>query len=406
MRRADQKTSSVSASSGLRATLAERLRERRREIEQATLTRAYAISDPAEVEDPAYVAGLREAVATGLDYGLAALESSRSGGAMAAPVPVQLLFQARYAARLGVSLDTVLRRYFAGYTVLGDFILQEAKEAGALSAHELQRALRGEATLLDRLVASISEEYRREAEGRHRSAEENRAAHVRMLLGGELVDPNELGYELTFWHVGAIAVGSGAQAALRELAGALDRRLLAVQIGDGTIWAWLGGGSRLASHEVLRLAESFWPETATLALGEPGDGIEGWRLTHRQAKAAISVALRRPNSVARYAEVALLASALADEVLARSLEDSYLGPLRLERDDGAAFRETLRAYFSAERNVTAAAASLGVSRPTVQSRLRTIEERIGRSLGSCAAELETVLELQELGGAVRPNLQN
>jgi DNA-binding PucR family transcriptional regulator len=156
----------------------------------------------------------------------------------------------------------------------------------------------------------------------------------------------------------------------------------------------------------MRFAESCWPAAATLALGEPGEGVEGWRLTHRQAKAALPVAVRGPNSVARYAEVALLASALTDEVLARSLEDSYLGPLRLERDDGAAFRETLRAYFSAERNVTAAAASLGVSRPTVQSRLRTIEEKIGRSLGSCAAELETVLELHELGRATRPNLQN
>jgi PucR C-terminal helix-turn-helix domain/GGDEF-like domain len=407
MKRARQGTESTSgASPGSWANLTERLRERRGEIEEATLTRAYAISDPAEVEDPSYVAGLREAVAVGLDYGLAALESPRGRGARAAPVPVQLLFQARYAARLGISLDTVLRRYFAGYTVLGDFIVQEAKEAGVVSTHQLQWALREEAALFDRLVASISEEYRREAEGRYRSTEENRAAHVRMLLGGELVDAHELDYELTFWHVGAIAVGSGAQAGLRELAGALDRRLLSIQSGDGAIWAWLGGGCRLASHEVLRQAESCWPETATLALGEPGEGIEGWRLTHRQAKAAISVALRRPNPVARYAEVALLASALTDEVLARSLEDSYLAPLRLERDDGAAFRETLRAYFSAERNVTAAAASLGVSRPTVQSRLRAIEERIGRPLGSCAAELETVLELHELARATGPNLQN
>ena len=55
---------------------------------------------------------------------------SSVGARREAPVPVALLAQARLAARVGVSLDAVLRRYFAGYTLLGDFLIEEARALG------------------------------------------------------------------------------------------------------------------------------------------------------------------------------------------------------------------------------------------------------------------------------------
>jgi DNA-binding PucR family transcriptional regulator len=133
-----------------------------------------------------------------------------------------------------------------------------------------------------------------------------------------------------------------------------------------------------------------------LALGEPGRGLAGWRLTHRQAQAALLVALRRPRRCTRYADVALLASALTDEALATVLIDVYLAPLEDSRGSGPVLRETLRAYLGAERSVSSAAAALGVVRKTVEKRLRTIEEKLGRSLHPCPAELEIALELDEL----------
>jgi DNA-binding PucR family transcriptional regulator len=100
--------------------------------------------------------------------------------------------------------------------------------------------------------------------------------------------------------------------------------------------------------------------------------------------------------VVRYREVALLAAALRDDVLSSSLNEIYLAPLAQERDGGATLRQTLRAYFAAERNVSSAAARLEVSRKTVRSRLRAIEQRVGRSLDACAAEMEIALRLQRL----------
>jgi DNA-binding PucR family transcriptional regulator len=148
------------------------------------------------------------------------------------------------------------------------------------------------------------------------------------------------------------------------------------------------------------------PGGVILALGEPARGIEGWRLTHRQAQAALVVALRRGGrermTLTRYADVALLASALKDEALARALIDIYLSPLEDSRNSGPMLRETLRAYLAAERSVSSTAAALGVVRKTVESRLRTAEEKIGRTLHPCPAELEVALLLDELSPVENP----
>ncbi len=358
------------------------------------LARVYGVSDPASGEDPTYVAGLRAAVSAALDYGLAGIEH---GEGRAGPAPAVLLAQARHAARSGVSLDTVLRRYIAGCALLGDFVIQAFDGGVALQGVDLRRIWRTEATLLDRLVAAVAAEYRHEVETRLHNAEDRRTERVKMLLTGHLLEPDELRYEFDVWHIGAIAYGPGAQVVIRDLATKLDRRLLLVRPGGGAIWAWLGGRRKVTAKEAEHLAPMPWPSGLSLALGEPERGLAGWRLTHRQARAAAPLALRPLQRMVRYADVALLAAALHDDVFASSLQRLYLDPLAHERDGGAALRQTLRAYFAAGRNVSSTAAMLGVSRQTVSSRLRTIEDRIGRSIGACASEMDTALRMQDLG---------
>jgi DNA-binding PucR family transcriptional regulator len=107
--------------------------------------------------------------------------------------------------------------------------------------------------------------------------------------------------------------------------------------------------------------------------------------------------LNGPNPVVRYADVALIASALQDDLLTESLHQQYLAPLEHERDGGEVLRQTLRAYFDADRNISAAAGALGANRNTVSNRLRSVEARIGRPLNACATELESALRLSELG---------
>jgi len=380
-----------------RAELSARLRGRQAEIEQAILTRAYAVSetssDSPELEslDPAYLQGLRSAAAAAVDY---ALEVIERGEERASSPPPILLTQARLAARHGVGLDTVLRRYSAGYVLISDFLVEEAERSG-LRGTFLQRLLRSQAAL-DRLLAALSEEYAREERERPGTTEQRRAERIERLLAGEPIDTAELGYEFDVHHLAAIASGPGADNALRELAASVDCRLLTACRGDETLWAWLGARRALDPEELKRHASANWPEGATLAVGEPAQGLSGWRLSHRQAKAALTVAQRGPEPFVRYADVALLASVLQDDLLATSLRKLYLEPLEAERDGGEVAIETLRAYFAAERNVSSAAVVLGVKRHTVTNRLRVVEEAIGRSLSDCGPELEATLRLEQL----------
>src|SRR6186997_1558051 len=171
-----------------RALLAARLRERLPELQGAIATRVYAISDPRTVADPAYLEGLNDAVAAAVEYRLAVLEA---GERNAPPLPTVLLAQARLDARDGVPLDTVLRRYFAGNALFGDFLVEEAERAEVPSS-ALRQLLAAQATVADRLIAAVSSEHAREAKSRPTSPAERRRECVKSLLAGELVDHSDL----------------------------------------------------------------------------------------------------------------------------------------------------------------------------------------------------------------------
>lgn len=375
-----------------RSALASRLRERLPELQAAVATRIYAIADPHSVADPAYPEGLKAALDAAIDHRLAVLEV---GERRAPDMPSALLVQARLDARDGVPLDTVLRRYFAGNTLFGDFLAEEAERAGMPNA-TLRRLLGEQATLGDRLLAAVSAEHAREAKNRPRSAAERRRECVKALLAGELVDRSELDYDLDAQHLALMAKGEDVEQVVRGLANTLDRRLLAVRREEEPVWAcWLGGRFALTPEQTLQALGEVSLDGIFVTVGEPAEGLSGWRLSHRQAKAALPVAERRGQPALRYADVALLASVLRDDLAVTSLHQLYLEPLERERDGGKAARETLRAYFAAERNISSTAAALGIDRRTVTNRIRAFEELLGRPIKECAAELEIALRLDE-----------
>jgi hypothetical protein len=365
-----------------RVLLAARLRERRGELEAAVATRVRAIDDPAAVPDPAYAEGQRRALGAAVEYSLAALE----GGERRPPsMPAEILAQARLDARDGVALDIVTRRYLAANTLVGDFLFEEAERAG-VSAADCRRLVGVGATRLDELLAAVGVEHAREARNLPTSAAERRRECVKRLLAGELVDEAELGYDLDVEHVGLMAKGDAAMEMLREVAARLDRKLLAVRREEEPIWAaWLGGRRPMP-------AATPTDSPVFVTVGEPAAGLEGWRFSHAQAKAALPLA-ERHGPVVRFLDVALEAAILRDELIATSLRRRYLEPLAGGRDGGELARATLRAYFAAERNVSSTAAALGVDRRTVRNRLAAIEDLLGGPLNGSAADLEIALRL-------------
>lgn len=378
-----------------RIDLVARVRARREELEDAVFARIRD-GDPmfAAGEDAEYVAGLRAAVAAAIDHGLAGIEF---GEGTVGSVPPEAVAQAHRAARAGVSVDTVLRRYVLGSTLLGDFLMQEADSDSFIGQGTMLReALSALAAVLDQLMTAITVEHTRELERGGRSPEARRAERVQRLLAGGRCEAIELDYELSGWHVGVIATGVDAASSLGRIAMSLGSRLLCVPRGEDTAWGWLGGQRTVAVRDIERVLATERKLELSIAVGEPGRGIEGWRLTHRQAQAALRVALHDRRPFTRYAEVALLASVLHDDALSGSLVDIYLSPLGDRHNGGAVLRQTLRAYFAAERNASSAASALGVTRHTVENRLRTIEEKLGQTLRTRQAELEVALRLEEL----------
>lgn len=367
------------------------VRARQAEIGQAVFARISAIGGPGRSPDPEYRDGLRQAVEAAIDHLIDAIEEPAG---VARPAPALLHLQAGLAARRRVPLETVLRRYLAGHSLLGDFIVEEAERI-ELSPGVLRRVLRTQAAATDQAIADISASYLREAASiRPRSTSQRQADLVERLLDGELVDPASLDYDLGRWHLAIVLRGSGGDVAVDAISSTLDARKLVVAAEDHSIWVWLGAKQRLDPGGVQQTVQEVLVDETRVGIGEPARGLPGWRLSHEQAEAALAVSVRRSESSTRYADVALLASVMQDDLVTASLHQLYLAPLG--EGYGGVLRETLLAYLATRRNITSAAAALAVDRRTVANRLRIAEERIGESLDRCLSRLEIALELEQL----------
>lgn len=379
----------------VRAIVIRGLRSQQPMVEAAIVAHVAAVHELVESSDAEYQAGLGAAVAAVVDYFLTGVEQ---GEEWQGPVPSAAIAQARRAARNGVTVDILVLRYIAGHRRLGELVMDEADRSNFVSHGPALRQLRAsQELLLEHLVAVITTEHRQEVERMGRSKEQSRAELVQKLLARERVDVTDWGYDFDAWHLGIIAKGPKASMVVQDLAATFGCQLLPVVRTGDSLSAWLGKRQKFAFADVARLL----PAKRTLGgvsltVGEPAEGIEGWRLTHWQAEEALWVALRAPQVLTRYADIPLLAAALRNHALAASLKAIFLSPLGGPRDGGIELRRTLRVYFENEYNTTATSAKLDVNRSTVHSRLRKVEKRLGRRLCTCHAELGVALRLEEL----------
>jgi PucR C-terminal helix-turn-helix domain len=374
----------------LRRATADRLRARRAEVYEAVIHRALSVAPPTGAEAPGYVEGLRDAIPAAVEHAFDAIEF---GEERAGPTPTAIFLQAAASARSEVGLEVVLRRYASGYSTLSDFLHQEAQRlpGGGPEYAAMQRGLTG---LFDRFVAEVSEVYRREEAKALPSPHQRRLERIRRLLAGELVDPEGLDYPLDGHHLAGLLAGVDAETVASGLASELDRRLLVAEKSTAGCAVWFGGGRPFSEEEFERMTEHLVNKVTGVSLGEPGESVVGWRRSRRQAEVAQLIAERTAGGVVRYREVALVAAAVRDPDLSRFLIDTYVEPLGGHQ---SALGRTMVALLGVSGNASSAAARLGVSRHTVASRTRTVEERLGRPLGTCAAQLETALRLAELG---------
>ncbi len=312
------------------------------------------------------------------------------------PIPPETAKQARRAAREGVRLDTVLRRYAAGNKSLEEFIMAEAD---GIPSDVLCLILSDQGPQIDRLMESVAAEYRDELAQIKRSSVQKQADRIlHFLESSSLVGPADVDYDFDHWHIGMVLAGPAdlTTRALRALADRLGYRLLSVTRDRETVWVWLGRSREPDITEIARFLSMDMPEETSVAIGEPRLGLDGWRQTFREAQAALQVMLYRPQPITRCRDVILVSAIVRDPALARSVVETFLVPLDGRGDYGEVLRQTLRAYFKADQNANTAASILGVNRHTVERRLRSIEKRLGQTLTTCGAQLQVALCAEEL----------
>src|SRR5262245_14715181 len=128
--------------------IGERLRLREAEIKDALLARMRSISLGVGKKSSEHVQGLRIAIDAATEHAIAAIEL---GEERCPSPPPPLLSQARLAARQGIGIDAIYRRYVAGQALITDFLIAEAQQDG-ISTASLKSTLRSLASAFDRLL--------------------------------------------------------------------------------------------------------------------------------------------------------------------------------------------------------------------------------------------------------------
>src|SRR5580693_556572 len=252
-----------------RDELIQSLRAPESEVPDVIFAHVRTMSEPPdEGEHAEYIAGLRATVIEALDFIFMAIEQE---DVASTSIPSAAVAQARRAARFGVSLDTVLRRYAAGERYLVEFIMEEAKDFPSDSVRHL---LKAHGQLVDRFMATVASEYMDELARATRSPERLQAECVERLLIGEPVDTSRLGYELEgSWHLGMVVMGAGAIKIVTTLAETIGCRLLFIPRGEQTAWAWIGGARPPVIADIERFLAKEGHQDVSLAIGEPANGL-------------------------------------------------------------------------------------------------------------------------------------
>jgi hypothetical protein len=372
------------------------LRSRGAEVAEAIHASIPApVSDLAVDHDAEYQAGRAAAVTTIIEYSLDAIERGGEWG----PIPQALAAQARRAARIGVRPGMLVRSYLAGHRRFMDLIREEVQRSG-YKAHEavLEHLHETYRALLEHIIASVEHEYHQEFERIARSPEQRRIKLVQRLLV-EDVDPaelKELDYEVaSSWHLGVIAIGAEGSETLRRLKTACGRGLLCVPGHDGTVWAWLGRKDKLTFAQFKLLLSAHGCSNAPLAIGDPGNGLEGWRQTHQEAQVAVLMARHELCGPTRCADVLPVAGALQNKAIIKMYKKTYILPLNKLPKGGQPTRKSLLAYFKHGRSASCAGDAINVTRRTVQNHLNDARKVLDAPLNLTG--LEIALRLEELG---------
>lgn len=319
-----------------------------------------------------------------------------------AELPAVAVAYVREGVHRGLPLAAFLHSLRLGHAGAWKAILAQL-EARAEDRDELAAAVDLASAWLFAYVDILSrvaeETYTEERERWLRTAAAVRSETIESILQERDIDlgsaSRRLGYELAREHVALVGwyeetqegrdTVAALEATIGELAGRLSpERPLIEPLGLLTVAAWVGSRSGFddATLEGLRVDAALAPG-ARLAVGEPAEGIAGFRTSHRQALQARRVAglaARPPGTVTRYRNVALSAMATVDMEQAKAFVERELRGLSGSDDQSGRLRATLRIFLEEGTSHGRTAKRLGIHENTVRYRIKQTEEMLGRTV--------------------------
>jgi DNA-binding PucR family transcriptional regulator len=329
------------------------------------------------------------------------------GGRVPANLSPEVLGIAREAFRRGIE-QTVYTTYHAGQNVVQAYWMRTAfalSQDPVVLAQALAAGSESVAGFVEDMVAVLSEQLRRERAQLARSSHARRFEVVSLILDNAPITTarasSQLGYELRRRHTAAVLWTDPRQpdqTALAAAAGALGtvtraRQVVTVVASSSSVWAWLAAAAD-TDASALTAATADFP-AVRVAIGPAGAGTEGFRRSHFDAVATQRLMSRRPDlRVARFADVQLVALALADEQRAREFVARTLGTLA-DADADPELRDTLCVYIGEQFSAARAARALFTHRNTVLNRLQRAERLLPLPLAGHGLEIGVALEIAQ-----------
>jgi len=334
--------------------------------------------------------------------------------------PAAAVEYARRLAQRGVPLNALLRAYRLGQAGFVERMIQGISAESHSPEVVVDASLQLTAitfSYIDRISEQVVAAYQHERDRWMRNRGAVRSARVMSVLANGVADVDAadkaLGYPLRHTHRGVVVWTdensqhadrlSGLERVIGKLAEHFrsDRPPLVIAPDNSTIWAWLPVPARPPGNfdaKPIAVDEGLW-----VALGEPASGVEGFRLTHRQARQAQIVAMtadpEQRTPVTESAQAGLVALMCTDIDAVRAWVHHVLGPLATVDDTTARLRDTVRVFLAAGGSYTAAAHELILHKNTVQYRIRKAEELRGRPLTDGRLDVEVALLAAHMLGA-------
>jgi DNA-binding PucR family transcriptional regulator len=334
------------------------------------------------------------------------------GGRVPANLTPEVLGIAREAFRRGIE-QTVYTTYHAGQNVVQAHWMRTAFALSADPAVLRQALTAGSesvAGFVEDMVAVLSEQLRRERADLARSSHARRFEVVSLILDSAPITTGrastQLGYDLRRRHTAAVLwtdprrPDQAALAAAAEVLGPVTgaRQVLTVIASSSSVWAWLAAAADTDAGAIT--AATAAQPAVRVAVGPAGTGADGFRRSHFDAVATQRLMSRRPDlRVARFADVQLVALALADEQRAREFVARTLGTLA---DADRELRDTLCVYIAEQFSAARAARALYTHRNTVLNRLQRAERLLPLPLAGHGLEVGVALEIAQWLGTQPP----